>query len=274
VKHLFGEELNIKILIGPWVGEFGWELFCWQAFIRAIVKDNNIKEVVCVTREGRDILYEDFATVVNYNPKGDANMFMIEESPSVIEDQQSLVDKYVEQGFKVMLPQPLHYRGQPLQTSMGAFYPSFISYGEKKDACSFDILFHCRSRSFRAGDNWDKESWDALLELCATYKVACIGSKEESFSLEGATDLRGVPLRELVDYLASSRLIVGPSSGPMHLATLCKCPQLVWSGNPANKIRYEKEWNPFDVKVVYLGEDRGGWNPDPIEVHKEILDWV
>ncbi|HIB85159.1 MAG TPA: hypothetical protein EYO59_11350, partial [Chromatiaceae bacterium] len=75
--------------------------------------------------------------------------------PNTQEDQQSLVNKYVDQGFKVMLPQPLHYRGHPLQTYMGQFVASFISYGEKKDACSFDILFHCRSRSFRAGDNWN-----------------------------------------------------------------------------------------------------------------------
>ena len=264
-----------KLLVGPWVGEFGWELFCWQAFMRSFVEDNDISEVVCVTRSGRDLLYEDFAKVINFNPKGNADMFMLKEVPvHTHEKLQELSKGYLEKGFKIMPPQPLHYKGHPLQTSMGTFDPSFISYGEKKDACSFDILFHCRSRSFRPGDNWDKESWDALLELCADYKVACIGSKEESFSLEGATDLRGVPLRELVDYLASSRLIVGPSSGPMHLATLCKCPQLVWSGNPANKIRYEKEWNPFDVKVTYLGEEKGGWNPDPAEVHKEILYWV
>ena len=26
------------LLAGPWVGEFGWELFCWQGFLRKLSK--------------------------------------------------------------------------------------------------------------------------------------------------------------------------------------------------------------------------------------------
>ncbi len=29
------------LLAGPWVGEFGWELFCWQGHLRRISKNYN-----------------------------------------------------------------------------------------------------------------------------------------------------------------------------------------------------------------------------------------
>ena len=45
----------------------------------------------------------------------------------------------------------------------------------------------------------------------------------------------------------------------MHLASLCNCPQVVWSGMSKNKIIYESVKNPFNVSVNYSGEM--GWEP-------------
>jgi len=28
-----------KLIAGPWVGEFGWELFAWQAYVRALSRN-------------------------------------------------------------------------------------------------------------------------------------------------------------------------------------------------------------------------------------------
>ena len=52
-----------KVIAGPWVGEFGWELFCWQAYLRAIKNQFDIEDMVAVTRPGRELLYEDFCKV-------------------------------------------------------------------------------------------------------------------------------------------------------------------------------------------------------------------
>ena len=50
-----------KLLIaGPWVGEFGWELFAWQAYVRALSRHFPRTLIVC--RKTSEALYEDFAT--------------------------------------------------------------------------------------------------------------------------------------------------------------------------------------------------------------------
>jgi len=59
---------NLNILLaGPWVGEFGWELFCWQGYIRKLSKNYN--KTYIITRKGNEFLYEDFIDgYFNYDP--------------------------------------------------------------------------------------------------------------------------------------------------------------------------------------------------------------
>jgi len=64
------------LLAGPWVGEFGWELCCWQGYIRKLSKKYTKTIVIC--REGHDFLYKDFADEI-YNldtPTSKANMWL------------------------------------------------------------------------------------------------------------------------------------------------------------------------------------------------------
>ena len=63
---------------------------------------------------------------------------------------------------------------------------------------------------------------------------------------------------------ASSRLYPG----------VTHCPQLVWSGAEKNRRRYEVEWNPFDVKVLYMGEEFGGWQPEPDTVFSKLQEML
>ena len=54
----------------------------------------------------------------------------------------------------------------------------------------------------------------------------------------------------------------------MHLASLCGLKHLVWS-TEYNRIRYEKDWNPFNTKVIFYGiED---WNPKHENITELIL---
>jgi SAM-dependent methyltransferase len=68
-----------------------------------------------------------------------------------------------------------------------------------------------------------------------------------------------------MDMMAASKLVIGPSSGPMHLASLCKTPHLVWTGKQwsstikaFNDERYTWKWNPFRTKCKVIVKD----NPD------------
>jgi len=79
-----------------------------------------------------------------------------------------------------------------------------------------------------------------------------------------------------MDNMAATRLVVGPSSGPMHLASLCGTPHLVWTDQIRysaiqvnNRKRYETLWNPFCTPCWVL--DTQGWAPLPSFVLEEIL---
>lgn len=53
--------MNDKILvIGPWVGEFASELFCWQGYMRKKIKKNKYKKVIVYGLEHNKYLYQDF----------------------------------------------------------------------------------------------------------------------------------------------------------------------------------------------------------------------
>jgi hypothetical protein len=228
--------------VGPWVGEFGWELFKWQAHIRAKARNSN-KKITCITRSGRDILYSDFADVENFDPKtGTPDRWFLYKSS----DAKPQTDY------------------TPRELSSGGV---FVKYGVPRE--KFEILIHARNRRHRRCDNWN--GWS---EMELGDSVASIGSKSDALHIEGTEDMRGISLKELVDYMAGSRMIVGPSSGPMHLATLCGCPQVVWSnrnlGNEGHtQDRYEKIWNPFGTKVAFSRKR----TPSPAEV-MELMEQI
>ena len=111
-----------------------------------------------------------------------------------------------------------------------------------------------------------------LLELLNVDKkrVACIGSLQESAYAPGTIDLRGESMNTVVDAVSMASCTFGPSSGPMHLSSLCGCPHVVWS-KPENKIRYEKNWNPFKTPILFLSEFN--WHPSADYVFEKFNNW-
>ena len=55
------------LVAGPWIGEFGWELYAWQAYIRTLSK--NFDTTIIISRPNSKVLYEDFADeYIPYTP--------------------------------------------------------------------------------------------------------------------------------------------------------------------------------------------------------------
>jgi ADP-heptose:LPS heptosyltransferase len=271
----------VKTLIAlPWVGEFGWELFSWQAVLRKAKIDGGFDKVICWTRPGREALYSDFAEVRLYDPKANASGYYLhDEDAEKKKKNQERVDSEIEKLVAEFTNDTDCSFISPGLCSDGVPYcdrphiQKFITFGKKCDDKSYDVLIHGRNREYRDDENWSSDNWKALVSLLKKDKlsVATVGCKKDGLGIDGVDDLRGIPLSELVDYMASSKLIIGPSSGPMHLASLCRCPHLVWSGSEPNRERYETKWNPHNTDAYYLGEDTGGWHPDMYEVYKEII---
>lgn len=257
------------LLAGPWVGEFGWELFCWQGYVRKLSR--NYDKTIIIGRPNQKFLYEDFCDeYIDFDPLGFktdswmchdcvVNMGMINNIPHTdyLNGSFDIGFRYGENG------------GFDLK---GLFSnQEFKKYESNTLNKSYDIIFHCRNKSTGPDRNWDKSQWGELFKLLSPkYTISCIGNSE-AFYIEGSDDLRNIPLSDLVSVMNNSKLIVGPSSGPMHLASLSGLKHLVWSSEH-NRSRYLNVWNPFSTEVIFYSKEN--WNPDPNNIYTIILNEI
>src|SRR5262245_8185035 len=49
-----------RLVIPPYVGEFGWELMNWQGRVRRIVREGRFAECALCVRPGLRLIYDDF----------------------------------------------------------------------------------------------------------------------------------------------------------------------------------------------------------------------
>ena len=236
------------LIAGPWVGEFGWELFAWQAYIRSLSR--KFDKTVIISRENSKAIYDDFADkFIAYDPSsGIPDSFFIPNFDiraclKEITTQGKIPKEYLGKGTTLFLPRRIgfpphtHYE-QGVVFGKFMIKPEYISFGEKNKS-KYDYIFHIRNRELRKEDNWSLKNWIKLRELLGEARVACIGTYKESATIPGVDDLRGVNLKSLMEIMKNSKYAFGSSSGPLHLAALCGLPHVVWS-IPANKIRYEE----------------------------------
>lgn len=264
------------LIAGPWVGEFGWELFAWQAYVRALAK--NFNKTVVISRSNSKFLYDDFADeFIAYKANGglpDAFFMHNVDIKDCFREAVKANNIKLEKNTTVLLPRrvgmpPYTHYTQPVMFGRHIVKPEYICFGDEGDK-KYDYIFHIRSRELRKQDNWNINNWHQLKKMLKSDKIACIGTKEESDWIEGTDDLRDVDLNRLFSVLRNSDFVFGPSSGPMHLASLCNVPHIVWS-IPQNKIRYEENWNPLKTKVLFMSDY--DWHPSPEYVYNEFLKW-
>lgn len=255
------------IFAGPFCGEFGWELFGFQGYLRAM-SDRTEQNIVVCSRPGHEALYEDFAAgYVAFTPP--------DKQPDVFRMHGIKPDAFrnvVPEGFQWLNPVtdiPSDWRkGCPVVHDQ-----RFIPFGKTvlKSQKRYDILIHARNRNrswTREDRNWPHEKWMELLStLSSEMRVGWIGTKAEAMARGGPDeDLRGLSLKKLIEVMSHSHLVIGPSSGPMHLASLCRVPHVVWSGNARDVIRYRERWNPFAVSHSMIRT----WQPEVVAVRDQI----
>lgn len=264
---------NKKLFAGPYLGELGWELFCWQGYIRWLSESFDHTTICC--RKGLSGLYKDFADkIIEYNPPT--------YSPSC-ERNTGDCGNYPKPDrtySKYIGPNPSPSEVPIYQAALGdyafRFPQKFFKYGNINSTIkTFDILIHARSRSSSGGVDTDnrnlaKESWENIVSYLKNknYTIASIGSTKDSLHISNTTDLRGINIDELCDYCHKAKCMMSPSSGPLHLAALCGTEIIVWSGDSYNEHRYKKAWNPFNNKVHYIN----GWGNVDISKIKQSID--
>lgn len=243
----------MKILAFPaYSGEFGWELFAWQGYLRKIKEELQPDLTYGYCFEPFEMLYKDFADVLipvtSIDRKTVPSAGYMEH---LLYDLQQLgYGKDDEIYFIQAEPTISIWNQQQLM--------SYKSY--KKDVPKeYDVLLHPRQMDHRPEDNdsmeWNGELLDVLSD--AGLKVATFGTSKGSQRILGYDGFFDRPLNEVADLINKSRYVIGQSSGPLHFAALCEAETIVWSttkedGSYGLKERYEKIWNPFDNKVNYI----------------------
>ena len=199
-------------------------------------------------RRGHDYLYEDFATeYINYDPPStETNMWMCKKWSWNYNGKYDVVIK------------PHNCLG---------YDQEFVKFGEKfGEKFGYDILIHARNtdKCESAYRNWSRDCWEEFRQSFPDAKIASVGTEEGALLIDGTDERRAISLKDLANLMANSTVLVGPSSGPIHLGSLCGLPHVTWSPKETvsitpNKERYEKHWNPLNTPVTFL---EGSWNPD------------
>lgn len=261
-----------KLFIGPFVGDFTHELYAWQSFARFKAKDYD--HVVVSTKPIYEFLYKDFANKFDGFDLGvyNSDLYKIINMTELME--QEIFDRiqwYKNDGYDIMTP---NLSNNILKTSN----QEFIKYGSTIKGNGYDVIMHARNFNIPNSEDkkikdWDIYKWSMLVRKLVNngYSVASIGLSGYATHIERTNNLLDINLENLTNILYNAKCIVGPSSGPLHLASLCGCPQIVWS-EKQNKNRYLKEWNPFQTEVKFYSEE--GWDPIFENIEKLIEEVI
>lgn len=272
-----------KLLIaGPWIGEFGWELFAWQGYVRAL--SEKFDQTICISSPHSKFIYEDFCDeFLSFTPMdkgGYKDSFFrtdFKMNKKILLDilKQSKID-IKQKNTTLFVPKrigdpPRTHFSEPMNLAQYSLSPKYVKFADNKNK-EKTVLVHARNRKLRSKDNWSVEKWEELVSLLKEIdlSVISIGLKKEAMHIPGTEDKRECDQEELLKIISSSECIFGQSSGAMHLSTLCGCPQVVWS-DMYNFDRYTKNWNPFDVDVLFLAEQE--WQPEVKYIFEKFVEW-
>lgn len=232
-------------------GEFGWEIL-FAAYCRKISRD--YKECYVVTSLSSLFLYEDFAK----NGTTEDGIHRTEDTVHWEKDKVYPMDKYE---FKTYLPHP--------------------EMGEKR----YDIAIHARNAHY-AFKNYSKENWVKLIEMLrqAGYSICTFGSYKSFNFREMGIDHYNI--KTSIEAIHKSRLIIGPNSGPIHLAQYCKKPVISWTSDQKlvdgrtvkERLTTHNPWNPFFLDSAVLRHaivlDEDNWQPEPEKILSSITNFM
>lgn len=255
------------MIVAPWLGEFGWEVALWVPWLRWMRRNiyrNHTFTVLCVP--GHEALYVDFADRVLTIPppsvrKTDCqNVWVAEHGKFRKQDYVAhlKVHGYTQRKDQVITPLDLQYHW-PIKSC-----PRPTKRALPRAYCEESLLYdrialHIRNSVQHPERNWRLGVDEVERQLVkAGYEVVCVGHPDGAAATADAIDKRGAPLGELCDLLAGCRMMIGPSSGPLHLAHFCLTPLVWWSANEKDLARYGTHWNPFAVAQHRVGLT---WDP-------------
>jgi hypothetical protein len=265
----------MKILyIYPIPGELGWLLFNSLPNIHYVMQEKGpFDKVMAHVRRNYEDLYR-FADITKafdyHNDCTEGNAFVLHR-PDAYNTYKAhcgkcdeAVKKLEGDGHKVKefrLPKK-HYRYHRYKVRHKLFLPMEAATENlarwasqiRPDA----VVFHLRHISRSVKKNTPKHLYQEAHRWAEKHgrQFVTVGSTLGfglKFGMLGLDLMNKTSLRDLISIYHLCGLVVGSSSGPMHLASLTGTPHVVWGGGRKDiRDRYIKHWNPFDVPVDHL----------------------
>lgn len=272
--------MNI-LVTHPCMSEFGWEVMEWQGYVRE--QANGCDRVVVCSRPAMKHLYEDIPGLrfIPHDIKANVTTHIMDKchTPERYGRFVRLLDRYASamrhRGHTVTrlhIPRSGERFGQDFEIDGQQDYRKL---GIKRPR----VVVHIRNKQYTEGSepNYPVKLWKrivARLKIEGLYPIAAVGTNTDALCLPLCEDYRDIGLDELCDVLASADIAIGTSSGPMHLASLCGCPHVVWTERSVTAERYRKGWNPFDVRCEALEQTPNSWlEPEAVmDAVRRVLD--
>jgi hypothetical protein len=251
-----------RIALGPWIGELGWMISAWVPAMRMYARHYADHHYVMVVPEGTQALVRDITDeIVTISPYGKPDRWLNDfKEPQPMPEVKA--DKWVLPSQSNCAPPKSGYYD----------YRRFYS-GKLRNPPR--VVIHARGlrRNKSAVRNWELARYVELLAALGNPPAASIGSLAGAYHVPGTVDMRSDDIAMAMYAVCNCKVCLGPSSGPMHLASVCECPHIVWTDakyqksiGGTNRDRYERIWNHKNTPVSVI--DKYGWQPPVSAVAK------
>ncbi len=248
---------------GPWKGEFGWELCGWNPAVRTLAK--RYDRVVVSSHASSEYLYEFADEFIPLEAEGwSVCSGRLQGAPPSVAADRHLRPESVLRGVGALLDGEYPRQWRRLASPTSAVVADIL--------CAFrPPKKHISKPQANESKSYPRELCESLVGMLVSHglSVACYGGRD-NWWFEGTADLRSKSLSEQCAALGVAMCAVGPSSGTMHLASLCGCPHVTWytpRTHPRLKGRYERDWNPFGTPVWFLD----GRPPSPAAAARSVF---
>jgi hypothetical protein len=272
-EPFFGSSSKQSVLFaGPWVGEFGWELCWWNPMIRAY--SEHYEHVMVAAPESSRYLYEFATEFIPLKTEGwrFAEGRLLMKVPRACYGSKVLDPALIWEELGLQECDALRTGESTLTPKKWrSLAPACAARPVADVLCAFRPEKSIGDRLVRGKDYPIKQCEELVrLLMAAGLSVACYGGPD-NYWFEGTEDLRGRSLEMQCSALSAAKCAVGPSSAPLHLASLSGCPHVTWSRISQDiAVRYATHWNPFQTPACFIVDAE----PTPAEVACEVLQTI
>ena len=283
-----------RIVFGPFVGEFGWEILRFSGFVRWYKNNYPNKEIFVSTRESSKDLYTGCVDDMDlFRLEGDYSSF----SPNCYHGSGLKEDQYKELLLGVESRFPKSFIFQPFK--YGCFRNVFnfeqMDFNYTPDINNKKMIDHIKSfnngrkcicvasrqRKDISLRNWGEKRWKDLINLFergGKFTVFIIG-KGNSYVRSGNGYKNVFNIEDYVNYenditdiglgieaIKTSKLVVGVQSGAILLSNLIGTPTLMW-GHEVK--RHSIDENIKKTKCIAI--DDPTYSTDPVMIYKKVV---